>query len=74
MNGVIARIVVDRETGKRKGFGFIKMEDATEVFFHASGLIRETARFEDINEGDQVECIVVDGVKGPRAENVRVLA
>jgi cold shock protein len=45
--GTIARIVRDR------GFGFIRTEDGTEVFFHATGVTGSTP-FDNLSEGQQV--------------------
>ncbi|MCL5263957.1 MAG: cold shock domain-containing protein [Chloroflexi bacterium] len=47
MKGTIARLVRDR------GFGFIRMEDGREIFFHATGV--KGATFEDLSEGQSVE-------------------
>lgn len=54
-----------------KGFGFIEGEQG-DVFFHHSSLT-ETS-FESLREGQKVEYTEGQGPKGPRAENVRVLA
>lgn len=53
-----------------KGFGFINSSNggSKDVFFHASAL--ENTTFDDLNEGDTVEFDIVQGDKGPRAENV----
>ena len=52
-----------------KGFGFIKDEGGKEYFFHRSAVHGEG--LEDLKEGDNVEFDLGQGVKGPRAENVR---
>lgn len=71
--GTVVRIVTDKETGQRKGFGFVR-DDKTgdEYFFHKSGLL---SRFVDLNEGDRVSYDVGEGPqgKGPRAVDVRVI-
>ena len=54
-----------------KGFGFIEGERG-DVFFHHSSLT-ETS-FESLREGQKVEYTEGQGPKGPRAENVRVVA
>jgi len=51
-----------------KGYGFIKLEDETEVFVHFSAIQGEG--FKTLNEGDQVELEVVDGEKGKQAKDV----
>jgi CspA family cold shock protein len=53
-----------------KGFGFIKADGGTEIFFHQSAIYGETIH--DLREGDSVTFDVgAPGPKGPRAENVR---
>ncbi len=51
-----------------KGFGFITSDDGTDVFVHFSAVQGEG--FKSLVEGDQVSFDVVDGDKGPKAENV----
>jgi len=53
-----------------KGYGFIEVEGADDVFVHFSAIAGEGYR--ELNEGDQVEFDVVADAKGPRAENVKV--
>jgi cold shock protein len=52
-----------------KGYGFIGREKGKDVFVHYSGILGEGYR--QLAEGDQVEFDVVDGPKGPQADNVR---
>ena len=49
-----------------KHFGFIAGEDGKEYFVHASGLKEGVS----IAEGDKVSFNVVDGDKGPKADQV----
>jgi CspA family cold shock protein len=49
-----------------KQFGFIAGDDGKEYFVHASGLKERTT----IREGDKVRFEVVQGDKGPKAEQV----
>ena len=51
-----------------KGYGFIQMEDGTDVFVHYSGIAGEG--FKTLQEGQEVQFEVEQGEKGPRATNV----
>jgi CspA family cold shock protein len=54
-----------------KGFGFITPSDGSkDVFVHFSAVSGEG--FKTLAEGAQVEYEVVEGDKGPQAQNVRI--
>ncbi|GAF89615.1 unnamed protein product [marine sediment metagenome] len=53
---------------QRKGYGFISAADGRDIFVHYSNISGEG--FKTLAEGDPVSFDVVDGEKGPRAENV----
>jgi CspA family cold shock protein len=59
--GTIKRLVFD------EGFGFVAAGDGNEYFFHQGA----GASVSSLSEGQAVEFEIVDGPKGPRAENVR---
>ena len=54
-----------------KGFGFIEQEGDKDLFVHHSAIQGEG--FKSLAEGDRVSFDVVQGQKGPAAENVRKL-
>jgi len=52
----------------RKGYGFIAADDGRDVFVHYSDITGDGYR--TLVEGDPVSFDIVEGEKGPRAENV----
>jgi cold shock protein len=54
-----------------KGFGFITQTDGPDVFVHFSGITGDGYR--NLEEGQAVEFEVVEGQKGPQAQNVRLV-
>ena len=62
--GSIKRLMRDR------GFGFIKVEDGADVFFHRSHC--RDVSFDALEEGVSVEFELAESDKGPRALWVKV--
>ncbi len=63
-----------RERGKvkwfsdSKGYGFISLENGSDVFVHHSNITGEG--FRTLEEGQEVEFEIVEGKKGPQAQDV----
>ena len=51
-----------------KGYGFISQPDGPDVFVHHSNISGEG--FKSLEEGQEVEFEVIEGKKGPQAQNV----
>jgi cold shock protein len=56
---------------EKKGYGFIEQEDGKDVFVHHSGI--NMTGFKTLYEGNQVTFDVVQGPKGPSAQNVTLV-
>jgi CspA family cold shock protein len=63
--GNVRKIVHDR------GFGFIRGENGKDFFFHSSSM--PMGEFDTLHGEEAVEFEIVQGPKGPRAENVRLI-
>ena len=55
----------------QKGFGFIEREEGKDVFVHHNAIVGEGYR--NLDEGQRVEFTVVQGQKGPQAQDVVAL-
>ncbi|KKI93850.1 cold-shock protein [Bacillus sp. SA1-12] len=51
-----------------KGFGFIEVAEGNDVFVHFSAIAGEG--FKTLEEGQKVEFNIVEGNRGPQAEDV----
>ena len=66
--------MVERLTGtvkwfnSAKGYGFIAVEEGPDVFVHYSQIRGDGYR--TLDEGQQVEFTLVEGMKGPQAQDV----
>ena len=56
---------------KEKGYGFIKLNDGRDVFFHYSQLVMDG--FKTIEENAEVEFDRIEGDRGYQAHNVKKL-
>ncbi|MFW5795376.1 MAG: cold-shock protein [Bacillota bacterium] len=56
---------------EKKGYGFIEREDGDDVFVHFSAIQQEG--FKNLEEGQEVEFEIVEGDRGPQAENVVII-
>ncbi len=54
-----------------KGFGFIEQPEGSDVFVHFRAISGDG--FKTLKEGQKVEFSVIDGEKGPQAEDVIAL-
>ncbi len=54
-----------------KGFGFITGEDGKDVFAHFSQI--NSDGYKSLEEGQKVSYDVVNGPKGPQAENITII-
>jgi CspA family cold shock protein len=52
----------------QKGYGFIEVEGSRDVFVHYSAI--QAPGFKTLQEGQQVQFEILEGEKGPHAENV----
>ena len=55
-----------------KGFGFISSEEGKDAFVHYSSL-QDSGGFRTLEEGQEVEFTMVQGEKGPQAQDVTIL-
>ena len=55
-----------------KGYGFIERTEGPDVFVHFSAL-PDSGGYRNLEEGQRVEFEVVQGQRGPQAENVTIV-
>jgi cold shock protein len=51
-----------------KGYGFLGREDGADVFVHYSSI--QLDGYKTLKEGDEVEFDIIEGTKGPQADQV----
>ena len=56
----------------RKGYGFIRRDNGTDIFVHYSAMIEPVTQA--LEDGDRVTFVVGEGRKGPAAKDVRRVA
>jgi cold shock protein len=54
-----------------KGYGFIQQDDGPDVFAHFSAI--QATGYRSLEENQRVEFEVVQGPKGPQADQIRVV-
>ena len=54
---------------KKKGYGFIQSDTDTDIFVHYTSFLEN---LNTLDEGQEVSFEIVEGEKGPRAENVSI--
>jgi len=55
----------------KKGYGFIECEDGQDIFVHFSAI--KVEGYKNLEEGQKVQFEIVQGEKGPQAQDVVVL-
>ena len=69
--------MAERQTGtvkwfsEEKGYGFIQTDGGGDVFVHYRSI--KGTGFRSLQEGQQVSFNIVDGTKGPQADEVEVV-
>ena len=63
------RYVANKIVSASKGYGFITGNDQLDTFVHFSAISQEKG-YKTLDEGQEVELEVVEGTKGPAAQNV----
>src|ERR1700760_2606731 len=69
MEGLIGTVVWFNNA---KGFGFLSHEGGPDVFVHYTSI--QSEGYKSLKEGDKVRFNIIQGDKGPRADQVVILA
>ena len=73
VTGRIVRIMVNRETRERSGYGFVQADGGEDYFLHASELDKDGPGWGELQVGARVEFTPTDGPRGLRAVEARIL-
>ncbi len=67
MEGLLMKGTI-KQFNQERGYGFIRAEDGTDVFFHYSSLVMDG--FKTITAGEKVEFTLEQSDRGSRASNI----
>lgn len=72
-DGKVLPVMKGKVRKLKEGFGFIAGDDGLDYFFHWTGLQQTTKAFNELLILDRVEGSIIEGEKGPRMIEIRVI-